>query len=60
MLLDILTGIKGTADVSAAFVTWSLTIIGVSVLTIVSTSYRRRTRKKIMANMGKELKARPR
>lgn len=47
MLLDVLTGIKGIADVSATFVTWSLTVIGASVLTIVSTSYLRPVKKGI-------------
>lgn len=47
MLLNILTGIKGIADVSATFATWSLTVIGASVLAIISTSYLRPVRKTI-------------
>lgn len=46
-LLDIAGGIKSMSDVSSTFVTWSLTIIGASVLAIVSTSYIRPAHKKI-------------
>ena len=45
--LEIAVGIKSISDVSSTFVKWSLTILGASVLAIISTCYLRPTNKRI-------------